>query len=106
MKREMVVCEVTVRKITRKQESWYLKSDIQSSMKRCHIQPDDGIESIACFPTLKLSMKEGLDLLWISHYKKDCSLTGLVVCIITLKDGSTWKAPSHKVGKCPFCDCH
>jgi len=102
---------VSVWRMTDKQEQWYMKEE-DSLTSRYHLfiaSPTLG--STPCFPELgKLSIKKELvieGVKTLSHYTPCRNGKKKVICTIsTFKDRrhSKWKAPSHKVGCCPFTD--
>ena len=102
---------VSVWRMTDKQEWWFVKRG-ESVMNRSHLFPKDRyLGTSVCFPELgKLSVKKELkrEGVWeLSHYTPCKEGKKKVICTIsTFKDRrhSKWKAPSHKVGCCPFTD--
>ena len=102
---------VSVWKMTDKQKAKFMKRD-EPIINRSHLFIKDRYPGTSvCFPELgKLSVKRDLKsegVYALSHYTPCKNRKRKVICTISTNDGieySHWKAPSHKVGCCPFID--
>ena len=102
---------VSVWKMTDRQELRHMKRE-DSLVNRHHMFIENPTPvSASCFPELgKLSIKKELEsegVTILSHYTTCGDREKKVICTISIFNGvmhSKWKAPSHKVGCCPFTD--
>ena len=108
-----VICGVEVWKITKNQYDHYMKMEDESCMNRFHLFMSDTKFSPSCFPELGgLSLKKEelmeAGVCSSSHFTI-CEKGKRVICTLGIKDKEgdldknyAWKAPTHKVGECPF----
>jgi len=103
---------VSVWKMTDKQKAKFMKRD-EPIINRSHLFIKDRYPGTSvCFPELgKLSIKKELEnegVCMLSHYTPCKKGKKKVICTISTEVNDTkyltWKAPSHKVGCCPFID--
>lgn len=99
------ICGVTVWKTSKKQDDYFLKySKGGSVMQRSHVNWSDSDHTQVCYRNLNPAMKPAIrnEIAFVSHAVSSCGKSKTAVCCLLDNEGNHWKAPSHKVGECPF----